>query len=104
LEYELRIGSHQVGVPYQAQMEEALVMVGLYQMANLHHCRIDKGLITALVERWRPETNTFHLPVGECTVTLEDVSCLWGLAVNGKTMLKFIIKLQPYVCYNFYFI
>lgn len=30
------------------------------------------------------ETHTFHLPIGECTVTLEDVSILFGLRINGK--------------------
>jgi hypothetical protein len=36
-----------------------------------------------LAERWRPETHTFHLPVGEMTVTLGDVSALWGLPIDG---------------------
>jgi hypothetical protein len=65
-------------------MKPGLLYLGLHTMSNVARCNIDKGLITALVERWRPETNTFHLPVGECTVTLEDVSCLWGLSVSGK--------------------
>ncbi|XP_025647900.1 serine/threonine-protein phosphatase 7 long form homolog [Arachis hypogaea] len=42
------------------------------------------ALLSALVERWRPETHTFHLPVGEVTVTLEDVTYILGLPVNGE--------------------
>ncbi|KAF1869974.1 hypothetical protein Lal_00017553 [Lupinus albus] len=44
----------------------------------------DSSLITALVERWRPETPTFHLPCGECIITLEDVSLQLGVNVNGR--------------------
>ncbi|RYQ79333.1 hypothetical protein Ahy_Scaffold6g108059 [Arachis hypogaea] len=38
----------------------------------------------ALVERWRPETYTFHLPWGECTVILEDVAMQLGLPIDGE--------------------
>ncbi|KAH1039407.1 hypothetical protein J1N35_041150, partial [Gossypium stocksii] len=37
------------------------------------------NLITAFVERWHPETCTFHLPFGECTITLEDIVLQLGL-------------------------
>ncbi|CAH9101982.1 unnamed protein product [Cuscuta europaea] len=36
---------------------------------------LDKALVIALLEHWRQETHTFHLPVGEVTVTLGDVRC-----------------------------
>ena len=42
----------------------------------------DSALIAALVERWRRGTNTFHLPFGEMTITLEDVALLLGLAID----------------------
>jgi hypothetical protein len=37
-----------------------------------------------MVERWRTETHTFHLPTGECTITLEDVALQLGLPINGR--------------------
>ncbi|KAK5802845.1 hypothetical protein PVK06_030471 [Gossypium arboreum] len=39
--------------------------------------------ISAFAERWRPETHTFHLPCGECTITLEDVALQLGLTIDG---------------------
>lgn len=46
----------------------------------------DIRLITALVERFRPETNTFHFPFGEITITLEDVYMILGLPVRGRAV------------------
>ncbi|XP_035816184.1 protein MAINTENANCE OF MERISTEMS-like [Zea mays] len=40
--------------------------------------------LTALVDRWRPETHTFHLPCGEMTVTLEDCQKILGLSIMGR--------------------
>ncbi|CAN1841392.1 Serine/threonine-protein phosphatase 7 long form homolog [Linum perenne] len=38
--------------------------------------RINYDLITALVERWKLETHTFHVPEGESIVILKTTSSL----------------------------
>lgn len=44
----------------------------------------NSAALTALVDRWRPETHTFHLPCGEMTVTLQDVAMLIALPIRGE--------------------
>jgi hypothetical protein len=46
----------------------------------------DAPLITAFMDRWRPETHTFHVPVGEMTLSLEDIAMLGGLPCAGQAM------------------
>ena len=60
---------------------------GFYGVCRVGWIRYDQALISALVERWRQETHTFHLPVGEATVTLEDVAILWGLPIDGEPVI-----------------
>ncbi|XP_058733592.1 serine/threonine-protein phosphatase 7 long form homolog [Vicia villosa] len=71
--------------PYSAIIPY-LISSGLYHVTNIHSTQIDNRLILALLERWRPETHTFHLPTGECTITLEDVSMLLGLPIEGTQL------------------
>ena len=46
--------------------------------------QFDMSLLVALLDRWRPETHTFHLTVGEMTPTLQDVMMLLGLPCAGR--------------------
>ncbi|KAI3462255.1 hypothetical protein Pfo_018918 [Paulownia fortunei] len=61
--------------------------MGFYSVYRCGHFDIDFHLITALVERWRPETHTFYFRIGEVTVTLQDVAVIWGLPVDGQPVI-----------------
>ncbi|KAL0414429.1 UNVERIFIED_CONTAM: Serine/threonine-protein phosphatase 7 long form [Sesamum radiatum] len=58
--------------------------MGFLGVLQCGHIEIDTHLITALVERWRPETHTFHFSVGEATITLQDIAVIWALPVEGN--------------------
>ncbi|CAN0875165.1 Serine/threonine-protein phosphatase 7 long form homolog, partial [Linum grandiflorum] len=60
--------------------------VGLLPFEGLAAFTPDPHLITVLMTRWRPETNTFHMYHGECSLTLQDVAHLTGLSVAGDAL------------------
>ena len=55
----------------------------LFPLTTCSHQTIDKELLSAFVERWRKETNTFHLPIGEMTIILDDVALLLNIPTTG---------------------
>ncbi|QHO16269.1 Serine/threonine protein phosphatase 7 long form isogeny [Arachis hypogaea] len=69
--------------PYNQIVEAQLRETGFYYVSQIGVIKGQSAMITALIERWRPETHTFHFPVGECAVTLEDVAVILGLPTNG---------------------
>ncbi|MFQ6651283.1 hypothetical protein Gotur_023674, partial [Gossypium turneri] len=70
--------------PPSPLVENYLREAGFWHVATVDRgCKVDPKLISALIERWRLETHTFHLPCGECTVTLEEVNLQLGLPVDG---------------------
>ncbi|KAI8021447.1 hypothetical protein LOK49_LG03G00523, partial [Camellia lanceoleosa] len=65
-----------------------LLRVGFYGVYRIGPIRLDHHLVTTLAERWRIETRTFHFPVGESIVTLQDVAILFGLPVDEHTITR----------------
>ncbi|KAK1618773.1 hypothetical protein QYE76_024290 [Lolium multiflorum] len=47
---------------------------------------MNAAALTSLVDRWRPETNTFHLRASEMTPTLRDVFMILGLPIQGEPL------------------
>jgi Plant mobile domain len=78
---------HMVKLEWHPEYKPYLIRAGLYGVQQIGHVPTDAWLITALVERWREETHTFHLPIGEATVTLEDVAVLFGLPIDGRPLV-----------------
>ena len=63
-----------------------VIRVGFYGIYRLGHIMIDWLLITCLIERRRPETHTFHVPIREMTITLQNVAILLRLCIHGPTV------------------
>ncbi|XP_028096015.1 protein MAIN-LIKE 1-like [Camellia sinensis] len=58
-------------------------------LSSLVHCTylfVNRIVISAFVKRWQPETNTFHLTVGEMTMTLDDVGTISRIPIIGRSI------------------
>jgi hypothetical protein len=56
---------------------------GLHDLIYTGYANVSHALLMALCERWHTETNNFHLPVGEMSITLDDVVCLLHIPIEG---------------------
>ncbi|KAH1196750.1 Protein MAIN-LIKE 1 [Glycine max] len=65
------------------EIEGLVAATGLSSLIDCSVITDDPGLISAFVERWHSETSTFHLLVGELTITLDDVSSILHLSITG---------------------
>jgi len=84
---ELKLMSHGrkvalIGRPVP-EIEGLVAATGLSSLIGCSVVTGDPRLMSAFVERWHKKTSTFHLPIGELTITLDDVSLLLHLPITG---------------------
>ena len=73
--------------PLDIRIVPLLQQTNFYRLSRVGFISLDWHLIIAFVERWHPKTHTFHLPSGECTITLEDVNIQLGLSIDGLLVI-----------------
>ena len=82
----LRSGGVHGKMNYDERYTKHIRQTGLLPFISLvsrSTLKMDPCLITALVDRWCPETHSFHFHCGEMTVTLQDVSMILALPIKG---------------------
>ena len=55
----------------------------LLEFAGCSLTMLDASLLSIFVERWHPETSSFHLSFGEMIMTLDDVDTLFHISITG---------------------
>ena len=65
------------------EIEGMIATIGLSPLIRCSVITTDPRLIFAFIERWHRETSTFHLPVEELTITLDDVASLLHIPITG---------------------
>ncbi|XP_057418539.1 protein MAIN-LIKE 1-like [Lotus japonicus] len=79
-------GKHFFPVRFYSDNVKALVAAAglLHLLYSCNGGSVDLSIVTAFVERWMPKTSLFHMPWGEMTITLDDVSALLHIPVEGS--------------------
>lgn len=71
-----------------------MIRIGYAKMMDSMTC--DSRYLIVLVKMWNTSTNTFILPIGECTITLKDIYRIFKVLIEGDP----IIKLRASMVYN----
>ncbi|KAL2928663.1 Protein MAIN-LIKE 1 [Bienertia sinuspersici] len=72
--------------PQSGEAKSLIMRSELSHLVDCMHSNLNMPLISAFVERWHPETNSFHLPFGEMTITLHDVAYILRIPVVGEAI------------------
>lgn len=67
-------------------VNEVVFQSGFHQLIMHAHDKVDKVVINSFVERFYPETNTFHLPFEEMGITIDEVVYMTSLPADGRSV------------------
>jgi hypothetical protein len=62
----------------------------LAQLVNRGLPLMATAVLMTLMDRWIPETHWFHLPSGEITVMLLDVTMILGLPIDNTPICEMV--------------
>ncbi|XP_065865282.1 protein MAIN-LIKE 1-like isoform X1 [Euphorbia lathyris] len=65
------------------ELKEMIEKTGLSHLPHIMFKNLDTPLLTAFVERWHPDTNSFHMSFGEMTIQLHDVWQILRIPIDG---------------------
>jgi hypothetical protein len=59
---------------------------GLHHLIYTGYSSVPHAMIRAMCKRWHTETSSFHLPMKEMTITLDDVYNLLHIPIHGHML------------------
>ncbi|WVZ51010.1 hypothetical protein U9M48_002202 [Paspalum notatum var. saurae] len=89
----LRMRTHTHVLLWDERYAPYLRQAGFLDLARVVNAGLpplDPPLLTSLIDRWRPETHTFHLSCGEMTLTLQDAAMILGLPIEGQAVVHVV--------------
>ncbi|XP_050890136.1 uncharacterized protein LOC127095499 [Lathyrus oleraceus] len=72
--------------PNEESFQAALSLSRMKDLFITGYITVNREMLNAFVERWYTKTSSFHLPLSEMSITLDDVSCLLRLLIKGKLL------------------
>ena len=79
------------------EIEDIVAAIGLIYLITYSMETDDKGLLYAFAERWYRETSSFHLFIGELSITLDDVASLLLLPIASSFFTYYSIDIEQAV-------
>ena len=58
----------------------------LHDLIYTCYVNVPHALLMALCERWHSETSSFHFPIGETSITLDDIACLLHIPIEWRML------------------